>query len=363
MNPEPSLAARVLRRAARVFGISGPAEGVESIPSSDAVGGDHLLTQTDIVHAYRLLLGREPDEEGAEFFGKQIGLWSSRDVLPYFVHSAEFRASDTYRTIIGGTSGKPTVIDCGEFRLVAPEDDEAVGGVITATGEYEPNVTAAFRELVQPGATVVDCGANIGYFSCLSAHLAGASGRVISVEAMASNVNLLRIAAALNGFDAGRVDVVHAALASQAGMATMATAAGTNAIMGTPLTQLATSGSTDWLGAVEAVPSLRLDDIVQGVAKIDLIKIDIEGAEGLALSGARTTLANVHPTIILEYSPALLRQVSGVEGPTMLAELIELGYSIEALTNEGRIDLGTNSSGADRLLESSRDDHLDLLLR
>ena len=50
------------------------------------------------------------------------------------------------------------------------------------TGRYEPQETAILRELLKPGMTFVDVGANWGYFTLVGAHLVGPSGRVISLE-------------------------------------------------------------------------------------------------------------------------------------------------------------------------------------
>ena len=69
-------------------------------------------------------------------------------------------------------------------------------------GTYEPELQAALRELIQPGAVIYDVGANIGYVSLLLAKAAGESGHVYAFEALPGNVEQWRQNIALNGMKA-----------------------------------------------------------------------------------------------------------------------------------------------------------------
>jgi hypothetical protein len=76
------------------------------------------------------------------------------------------------------------------------------------------------------------------------------------------------------------------------------------------------------------VPTIRLDDIIK--SRVDFIKIDVEGDEGLVLAGASELIANYRPIITMEFSPEMLGRKSG--NPLELLKNIEyLGYSINML--------------------------------
>src|SRR6202022_548003 len=70
----------------------------------------------------------------------------------------------------------------------------------------------------------------------------------------------------------------------------------------------------------------RLDDLLAG-RRVDFIKIDIEGAEGLALKGMRQTLEASRPLLLMEYTPSSLESISGMSGEMLLSVFDELSYS------------------------------------
>ena len=107
------------------------------------------------------------------------------------------------------------VTTCEGFRMHVDPGDYAVGHTIARTGSYEPEVSAALREVLGPGGTFVDVGANLGWFSLLGASLVGPLGRVIAVEPNPINVALLRDSAKDNGFD--NIDTLVLALAAKPG--------------------------------------------------------------------------------------------------------------------------------------------------
>ena len=82
-----------------------------------------------------------------------------------------------------------------------------------AEDQYEPDVRAALKHFLKPGATFVDCGSNIGYFSVLAGHIVGSQGRVVSIEAIPVTYRLLERNLQANGF--GRA--VNCALVSAPG--------------------------------------------------------------------------------------------------------------------------------------------------
>ena len=159
------------------------------------------------------------------------------------------------------------------------------------SGSYEPTIRRVLETLVTSGATVVDVGANIGYFTVLSALLAGPTGRVIAFEPEPRNHAVLTDNVARNGLR--QVMVVQAACADRVGQHELSI----------------NSSETGWHRLVAAgevgrgkrvVVEVTTVDTIVGEAPVDVVKIDVEGHEGAVVTGMAQTL-------ILEHSPAQAR--------------------------------------------------------
>jgi FkbM family methyltransferase len=153
-------------------------------------------------------------------------------------------------------------------------------------GSYEMGKCARFAESVPAGGTVYDLGGNVGYYTLISAVRAGPRGRVFAFEPLPRNLEFLRRHLALNKVE--NVTVVAAAVSDRSGTVRFEEDASTS------------KGRIGEGGGLE-VRSVALDDWVgpEGHPAPDLLKIDIEGAEYLALQGARGVLARTHPLIFL----------------------------------------------------------------
>ena len=93
--------------------------------------------------------------------------------------------------------GKRVVHTRYHFRFHADLTDW-LGQYVYLTGICEPPTAALFAHLVKPGNTMLDVGANVGFFSLLCAGLTGSSGRVIPFEPIPSVRESLRANIALN---------------------------------------------------------------------------------------------------------------------------------------------------------------------
>lgn len=163
----------------------------------------------------------------------------------------------------------------------------------------DPPLLALAEELVAPGATVWDLGANVGLFTVPAAHRAGPSGRVLAVEPdVECAALLLRTARGLAPGKYAPVQVLAAAVAPPGPRVVELSIAersrSANALSG--------YGSTEMGGQREArlVPAYALDDLVAVLPAPDLVKIDVEGAEAAVLGGAERLLGAVRPVLIVE---------------------------------------------------------------
>lgn len=167
---------------------------------------------------------------------------------------------------------------------------------------FEPETLAALQRWVHPGMTVVDIGANIGYFTVHFSRLVGDQGVVHAFEPEPLNFAMLAENVQMNGLS--NVCVHHAALGRERGHANLHLS-DYNGGMHRLYPSVCCSGPS------VSVPVLRMDDVLAGV-KVDLIKIDIEGYEEPALLGAENCLRqNSSLKIISEYCPASMLEAGG----------------------------------------------------
>ena len=201
--------------------------------------------------------------------------------------------------------------------ILAVDDlDHSVSRPIAAN-HYETHLRPFFEAQLRQGATFVDVGANVGFYAVMAARAVGPTGRVHAFEPNPENCRLILLSAERNGFD--NIEVHPVALGGSTGHALFHTHLGSNG-------GLVTSGVDALLQPTTTVaPLARLDDIIQD--RVDLIKIDVEGAEGLVVSGATKLLDAHRPTVLTEFSLDMLRRVSGMEGADYLRLWTDRGYT------------------------------------
>lgn len=176
---------------------------------------------------------------------------------------------------------------------------------------YEPAKVLALQSLMGPGKVFVDVGGNKGDFSLIAARVSADVGRVLCVEAEPQNAAWIRRSVERNRYRS--VEVVSVALSDRDGDATLhlGEKSGWHTLVDDPAATL--------VGAV-TVPTRTLDGLLEerGIEKVDVIKVDVEGAEDLVFAGGERTLSNTNPmTVLLDLHPpridavALCRKLEG----------------------------------------------------
>ena len=188
------------------------------------------------------------------------------------------------------------------------------------TGTAEPHLQRAIRKYVKRGDTVYDVGANEGYVSLSLAKQVGGSGQVIAFEPVPQNLELLRKNVELNHLE--NVIVRGEAASDRSGKDVIRVA-------GNLSTASMAWHQHDPAAMEVAIDTVTIDELTQTgeLALPSFVKMDVEGAEGRALSGMRGTIAASRPVLFVECSDA------GREASWGL--LTELGYRCEsAVTRE-----------------------------
>lgn len=195
---------------------------------------------------------------------------------------------------------------------------------VCLTGRYEPQETALLQQILRPGMTFVDVGANWGYFTLCAAHLVGRAGRVVSIEVDPRACRTLKANIERNQLE---LVTVHEMAASDApGMLAMQeyeSAADDSGNFG-----LARTTTVVEDGRRFEVAARPLDDVLDeaGIERVDLLKMDIEGAEGRALGGLHRALAARRVArVLLELHPRHLHDL-GSSAERVIADLRGYGY-------------------------------------
>jgi FkbM family methyltransferase len=191
------------------------------------------------------------------------------------------------------------------------------------TGTYEPGLLRAIAAELRPGDVMADVGAHVGVHALSAASRLrdlGGGGRVIAFEPTPDSAEAVRAAALRNGVP---VEVVETALGE---------AAGEIEILGDPRYGAHDAGVRSQFGAGEVVaraPVTTFDAWARDalLERLDVVKIDIEGAEILALRGMRETLRTLKPRLLaIEVKDVVMERGPGDEA-SLHALLRECGYA------------------------------------
>jgi FkbM family methyltransferase len=270
----------------------------------------------EFADVFRFLYGREPDAEEqvtlnhlprngdgwVHLFRPVLGRFETRELKVPVV--MRFGPEDVCYVRVGDVS------------VAIDRHDAAVGYCLYHTGAYESHMTQFFQQHLKPGMTVVDVGANIGYYTMLAASLVGSEGSVHAFEPNSENCRLILLSLEKNGLR--NVRLLPVALSDQPGYSLFATNVGSNGGLLRDRTEKLMEPTC------QVVPTFRLDDLMSG--PVHFLKLDTEGAEGLVLGGAGRLIEANRPLIVSEFSPVMLSSVSNMDGRDYLAFFRALGY-------------------------------------
>ncbi len=184
-------------------------------------------------------------------------------------------------------------------------------------GRYERNKMNLIMAWLKPGATFVDVGSNKGDFTLLAAKVVGSDGKVLSFEPEPENCYWIRKSVEANGYE--NIALFEVALSATDGTASLylGSKSGWHTLL---------PGQPNRSNGTITVMTRKLDSVLREAnqARVDMIKIDVEGAELEVLKGARQALSNNSDIVLLMD----LHRYLGVDPAEVLKILEELDLNV-----------------------------------
>ncbi len=211
------------------------------------------------------------------------------------------------------------VLQLQDFKLRVDAHDEGIAAELAIDKMHEPYGTKILKSILRDDMTIIDIGANIGYYVMTEATTIKAK-KILAIEPNPVNYDNLKANIELNGCK--NIVCRNVAASDENGNLPFYISKCSNICSLTP--------RTDCEKIID-VPVARLDDLAEefDLGKIDMVRMDIEGYEIHALPGMMKILEKSKPWICMEYHSTL---INDVEREVFVSTLENLGYKLKAFT-------------------------------
>ncbi|HDR9511133.1 TPA: FkbM family methyltransferase [Burkholderia cepacia] len=238
--------------------------------------------------------------------------------------------------IFSHATARRVAVNCGNsavlvrteagFALCA-ENDHALLASLLETGELERGTRLLIEKFLEPGNCFIDVGANIGLHTLAAARSMQGQGKIIAFEPFGPTKALLERSVWMNGFSS-LVEIHQAAVSNETGHHKLFLGATSGHHSLFPLDERTSTGTEP----VE-VSVVKIDDIVPATQKVDLLKIDAEGAELQVIESAVGLIErNTELAIIVEFGPAHLER-TGIAPSDWLNAFTAQGLQYRAINS------------------------------
>ncbi|MGQ0503472.1 MAG: FkbM family methyltransferase [Panacagrimonas sp.] len=194
-------------------------------------------------------------------------------------------------------------------------------------GDYDRSAVATLTAALKPGMVMYDIGAHVGYLSMVAARVVGDSGRIVAFEPLDLNLSYLRGHVRSNRI--ANIQIVDACVGEKPGSIAFDLGKGTGR-----------GRMVESSAGVMRVVSIDDQVLNQGLPPPRFIKMDVEGAELMALQGAEKTLRAHRPDLFVSVHSALLRQQCS-------DFLTRLGYAIQPTKKRNELMASWAGNGLD----------------
>jgi FkbM family methyltransferase len=303
--------------------------GSETATQKSAYNQGAPATLETVEWTYRILLGRDPESDAV--VANCMALPDQGTVVGNVLRSSEFRGRvvrDIFNAMqtpfVQGTTPQG-------FRLWVDLRDTGVS-IPCLFGTYEPAETQFLATVLAEGDGFIDVGANVGWHTMNASLSIGPTGRIYAFEPRTETRELLEASVAANGLQ-GVVLVHGVAVGDSSSDATLYWPQGTANPGGS---SLARPLDGEW--REETVRVCTLDSMAIN-HRIKALKIDIEGAEPMAIHGGAALIHEHRPVILSEVHDEQLRAVSGSSAHEYVGQVAAMGYEPKLLNADGTLDV------------------------
>jgi FkbM family methyltransferase len=201
-------------------------------------------------------------------------------------------------------------------RMRLNRSDKGISRQLAKYHDHEPISTEIISTIIKEGMTIIDIGSNIGHYALIESGLVGSRGRIIAIEPMSENIELLNFNLKLNAIN--NVTVMQGAVSDYDGIGILYVSplSNWNSLQKTP----------SWHPAqgTREINTMKLDTLINNMnIPVDLIRMDIEGGELRAFKGMAETLKKYKPRIAVEMHTFIIGKDSSIE---IIEVLKSLGY-------------------------------------
>jgi FkbM family methyltransferase len=247
--------------------------------------------------------------------------------LPDLIQRAAQGQSATKSIYLGDHLALAQVLD--RFKMYVDTRDIGIAPHLLFSGHWELWITKLFCDLLRPGMTVVDVGANFGYYTLLAAAGIHLESHVHAIEADPHNFEILTKNVEVNGYESF-VKTYHCAALNVRRPVTLhqfRNHFGSNGIFSDP-------ADPRIAGSVQ-VPGIPLDELI--TVPVDLMKIDAEGCEPLIFEGMRELIArSPNLQILMEFAPHMIR--ASVDPAQFLNRIRGAGLTVQLVNYESKLE-------------------------
>lgn len=221
------------------------------------------------------------------------------DYFPYTL--ARFRTQKITKTING-------------YKINLYLHDKGISRELFTYGKREHLSTDIMLEgkIIKPGDTVLDLGANIGYYALMESMIVGDKGKVYAVEPSPKNYEILRENIELNNFT--NIETYNLAMGDHSGKVDMYLSEYSN------WSRLVDRNLNDKIHEIVTVDITTVDEFLEGRTQPDLIRMDVEGYEIKIFRGMEQTLKNEKLGIFVELHPTFMSEEENMEIFDLLKE-------------------------------------------
>ena len=232
-----------------------------------------------------------------------------QDNLPEYIS----QVAQKTKTVVSGIPGGVISVMAGDFIFGVPSGEWGLAHFLSLNDHFEKGTEEAFCRLLKPGMNVLDIGANLGMFTL---HALKAGCNVYSFEPSPDIFRIMNQNIKVNGFaESGSAHTFQTAVSDEEKTISFFICEG--------MSGHSNMYAAEKSGDVEIqVQTTVIDEMAVLPDKVDVIKIDVEGAEYKALCGMKKLISrNPQIKILMEFAPEIIKRAD-VE-PSDLLELIK----------------------------------------